>query len=170
MPETGNSVSFDTPKTVLVPEECHKPGTEAELLAFGGMAPEEGETAIASGARDGMVAVMAVPAGDAAACEDRLGRGGVEVTSPLLAAACAGGRGRSVNIVLTGANLYMAVRDGGLQMAEALPDSSADSALYCMQVVGRRFRLRRFRIRVSGVNACAVADALDRYYKRVEVV
>jgi len=160
---------LDTPKTLLVPEELYVEGTETDLLAFGGVAPSAGEVAVASAARDGMVAVMAIPEGDAARLKEQLERGGVSVTSPLLDAACFVGRRRTVNIVLTSTNLYMAVRDGGLQMAEALPDNSPDSLLYCLQMVGQRFKLRRFHIRVSGVNAAEVADALEQYYKRVEV-
>jgi len=182
MPATGNSViSFDTPKTVLVPEELYTPGGEADLLAFGGMAPSDGEVAVASAARGGMVAVMAVPSAEWESAGEQLERGGVSVTSPLLDVACAvtereGGLlrlrgGRRVELVVTGANLYLAVGEGGrLMVAEALPDNSPDSVLYCMQLLGRRFELRRFRIRVSGENAADVANALGKYYKRVDVV
>jgi hypothetical protein len=167
MPETGNSpVSVDTPKTILVPLEFHRPGREAALLALGGMAPGDDEAVVVSDAREGMVAVMAV----ASSVARQLERGGVEVTSPLLDVACEGGGDRVVNIALAGTNAYLAVREGGrTAMAEALPDNSPDSILYYMQVVGRRFKLRRFHIRVWGEGAAEVVSLLGQYFKRVNL-
>jgi hypothetical protein len=95
------------------------------------------------------------------------------VTSPLLSIAADGGQGRrerSVKIVLTDNNACLAVWDGGLRMAEVLPENSVDSLLYYMQTVGQRFRLRGFDINVSGPRAGLAAAALRRYYKKVRVV
>ena len=151
-----------------MPEEEYEKGTEEEYLRFNGMAPGNGEVAIASAPQNGIVAVMAVPAAEWARYEDQYERGEVTVTSPLLAAATGGRRKREVNIVLTPDNVYLAVWEKGLRMAEVLPDNSVDSILYYMQVVGRRFRLRKFDINVSGQRAGLVADALRQYFSGVK--
>jgi hypothetical protein len=191
-------VTFDTAKTVLIPVELYAEGAgtvgagtvgagaeagaviEAgavvevaageDVLRFNGMAPEDGETVVASEAREGIVAVMAVPAEEWNRYADDFERGGAVAASPLLDVATGGpGRGRTVKIHLTRENVYLAVWDDGLRMAEALPDNSVDSILYFMQTVGGQFKLRKFEIRVSGVRAGLVADALRRYFKKVRV-
>ena len=171
--ETGGDLSFDTARTVLVPAPLYEKGSGEEYLRFGGMALAKGEVAVESEPQEGIVAVMGIGADVWAPYKDRYERGEVAVTSPLLRVAASRGRGRrerEVNILLTSANIYMAVWDGGLRMAEALPDNSVDSILYYMQVAGRRFPLRRFDITLSGERAGLVADALRHYYKRVRVV
>ena len=171
-PETGNSVSVDTAKTVLVPVEEYEKGTEEAFLRFNGMARAAGETAVASGERDGIVAVMAVPGGTWGPLKDKYEKGEAVVTSPLLDVAGEGwGRHKhDVNILLTADNVYIAVwEEGDLRMAEAFPDNSVDSILYCLQVMGRNFRLRKFNINISGSRAGLVADALRHYYKKVKV-
>lgn len=196
MPETGNKISFDTAKTVLVPVELYEKGAEKDYLRFNGMALTADEVAVASEPQGGIVAVMGVSAEEWSRYRDEYERGGVVVTSPLLAVATEGGPGaehdrdggrggdrdggcgrgwgrkrgrRAVDLLLTDENLYLAVRDGGLRMAEVLPDNSVDSILYYLQVVGRQFRLRKFDINVSGQKAGLVADALRHYYKKVRV-
>jgi hypothetical protein len=91
------------------------------------------------------------------------------VTSPLLELAVGKKRGRRVEIVTTARNCYIAVWDRGLRMAEALPDNSADSILYYMQVVGQRFKLRKFDIRVAGEKAEIAVDALRKCYKNAKI-
>ncbi len=171
-PVTGNKVTLDTPRVVLVPEaEYEDGGGGVEYLRFGGMEPTAGEVVVESRPIDGIVAVMAVPVGQWAQYREKYERGEVAVTSPLLDVATgAGGRGRKreVNIVLTADNVYLAVWEKGLRMAEALPDNSNDSILYYLQVVGRQFELRKFDINVSGSRADNVADALRKYYKTVK--
>jgi hypothetical protein len=193
MAELGDIISFDTARTVLVPAPLYEKGSGEQYLRFGGMALASDEVAVASEPHDGIVAVMAVGAGEWSLYKDRYERGEVVVTSPLLSVIAGqgghgahggyggfgvyGGSGRSgrrargVNILLTAAgNVYLAVWDDGLRMAEVLPDGSTDSILYYMQVVGRRFRLRGFDITVGGERAGLVADALRRYYRKVRVV
>jgi hypothetical protein len=184
MPETGNKRVLDTAKTLLLPAELYCPGAEAEFLRFNGMELADGEVAVVSevsdvGASGRIVAVMGVAAGVAAGAGvgENEGVGGVGgVPSPLLglveaaAGAAASGAKRSVNIHLTAKNCYLVVWEKGLQMAEVLPDTSLDSLLYYMQVVGRSFKLRRFEIRVGGVRAGVVADALRGYFGSVRVV
>ncbi len=166
-PETGSKISFDTPRVVLVPEEEYG-GGGAEYLRFGGMEPADGEVVVESKPVNGIVAVMAVPTAEWAQYEDRYERGEVDVTSPLLDVATEGGK-RVVRIALTAENVYLAVWEKGLRMAEALPDNTTDSILYYMQVVGRRFNLRRFEICVSGQRADIIADALRQYHKKVKI-
>ena len=173
MPEIGENLSLDTAKTVLVPVEFYVKGTEEDYLRFNGMALAAGEVAVASEPENGIVAVMGVSAEVLSLYKDTIDRGGVSVTSPLLFVAKGfgtGRRGREVNILLTAGNAYLAVWDGTLRMAEVLPDNSVDSILYYIQVTGRRFRLRKFDINVSGERAEPVADALRPYYKKVRVV
>lgn len=192
-PETGNRVSIDTARAVLVPAELYVAGAEEALLRFNGMWPaggergKGGEVAVASEPRDGIVAVVAVPnetwngiQGETGEpLKDKYEKGEATVTSPLLDVATGGHgkpggrRGRrkhEANILLTAENVYIAVwEDGVLQMAEAFPDDSVDSLLYYMQVVGRNCRLSKFDINVGGPRAGAVADALRHYYKKVRV-
>ena len=75
-----------------------------------------------------------------------------------------------MDIFLTASNVYLAVWDDGLRMAEALPDNSLDSLLYYIQVLGRQYPLRKFDIEVGGERAGLVADTLRRYLKKVKVV
>jgi hypothetical protein len=162
-------VTFDTARTVLVPADLYEEGAGKDYLRFNGMTLAADEVAVASSPHDGIVAVMAVRADEWDEHRDRCERGEVGVTSPLLRVATERVRGRNVNIVLTDENVYMAVWDDGLKMAEAMPDNSVDSLLYYMQVVGRRFNLRKFEIRVRGPKAGLVADTLRHYYKKVRV-
>ncbi len=164
-------MTIDTAKTLLVPAEMYEPGAEAEYLLFNGMALSADEVAVASKEQDGIVAVMAVPAAEWRLCEERYERGEVRVISPLLSVATArrGKRGgRAVDILLTAENVYIAVWEKGLKMAEALPDNSVDSILYYLQVLGRQFRLRKFDINVGGERAGEVADALRQYFSGVK--
>ena len=180
MQETGNKISFDTAKTLLVPAEMYERGVEEDYLRFNGMALGAGETAVASEATDGIVAIMGIPSSEWESFKHRYERGEVSVTSPLLCVAARRGqqgrrgrlwgRKRSVNIFLTGDNLYLAVWDSALRMAEVFPDNSVDSLLYYIQVVGRSFALRRFDINVDGEGADIAAEALRQYYKKVRVV
>ncbi len=173
MPEIGDSLSFDTAKTVLVPAELYEKGAEEDYLRFNGMTLAPGEVAVASDPRNGIVAVMGVPAPEWTPHKDKYERGEVGVTSPLLFAAGgfgSGRRGREVIILLTAGNVYLAVWDGSLRMAEVLPDNSVDSILYYMQVVGRMFRLRKFDIHLGGQGAGPVAEALRHYYKKVRAI
>ena len=181
MQETGNKISFDTAKTLLVPAEMYERGVEEDYLRFNGMALGAGETAVASEATDGIVAIMGIPSSEWESFKHRYERGEVSVTSPLLCVAARQGRRklglgldlgrkRSVNIFLTGDNLYLAVWDSALRMAEVFPDNSVDSLLYYIQVVGRSFALRRFDINVDGEGADIAAEALRQYYKKVRVV
>ena len=194
-PVTGNSVSLDTARVILVPEDewagegrgekgagategvraAERTGVAGGVgeayLRFCGMDPAEDEVVV-SRPVDGIIAVMAVPTTEWAQYKDGYERGEVDMTSPLLAVATGGGgrgRKREVNIVMTPENVYIAVWEKGLRMAEALPDNSTDSILYYMQVTGRRFRLPKFDINVSGPRAGIVADALRKYYKKVRV-
>ncbi len=194
MSEQGNIISFDTARTVLLPAELLKRGEgrengdagrmAADYLRFNGMALAAGETAVVSESCDGIVAVMAVSTDDLNRRKDQYERGEVRVTSPLLCVATGGAdgeterygdgkiggrKGRAVDIILTETNAYMAVRENGLKMAEALPENSVDSLLYYMQVAGQQFKLRKFDIRISGPHAEQVADALRQYYKKVTV-
>jgi hypothetical protein len=155
------NIVFDTAKVVLIPAELFENGTEAELLRFNGMAIAADEVAVATREREGIVAVMAVPA---------LSVGeGISVSSPLLTVATGRrAKGCAVDLLLTAENLYLAVWEKGLKMAEALPDNSVDSILYYMQVLGRQFKLRKFDIRVSGRGAEVVAETLRQYYKNVK--
>ncbi len=168
----GNNLSIDTARAILIPAELYEEGREEEWLRFNGMAPGAGEMAVATSPRDGVVALMCVRT----EILEQHGRGVVDVTSPLLDVATGhglGGRrakGRDVNILVTDRNVYFAVWDGGLKMAEAMPDNSVDSIVYYMQIVGRRFDLRRFDIHVRGQWAGLVADALRPYHKKVRVV
>ncbi len=169
-------VALDTAKTVLVPAEMYEEGVGEEYLVFNGMEPGEGEVAVASEPMEvsgvhggGIVAVMAVRSDVL-----ELVGGDFRVTSPLLIIASGAGRERrkrEVNIFLTDDNAYLAVwekGEGGLRMAEVLPDTSMDSLLYYMQVVGRSFKLRRFDINIGGERAGMVADTLRRYFKNVK--
>ncbi len=178
-PETGNNLSLDTPRVILVPEEewagegGGEKGVGEAYLRFCGMEPAADETVVVSRPVSGIIAVMAVPAGVWAQYTEDYERGGVDVTSPLLDVATGGGgrgRKREVNMVLTADNVYLAVWEKGLRMAEALPDNSTDSILYYMQVTGRRFQLQKFDINVSGPRAALVADSLRQYYRKVRVV
>lgn len=182
MPETGNSLSFDTAKTVLVPVELYERGTEEEYLRFNGMALSAGEKAVASEPRRGIVAIMGIRAEEWENYERKYERGEVTVTSPLIFVATGAAgcdekrRKREVNIFLTDENAYLAVwekgrgDEGGLRMAEVLPDTSTDSLLYYMQVVGRSFNLRRFDINIGGQCAGMVAETLRHYFKNVKTV
>ncbi len=90
MPETGNSISFDTAKTVLVPLELYEKGREEELLRFNGMALDDDETAVASAPGEGgmngeIIAVMGIPADVPVAAE-------AAVTAPKRAVAEVAGR------------------------------------------------------------------------------
>jgi hypothetical protein len=155
------NIVFDTAKVVLIPAELFEKGTEAEILRFNGMAPSADEVAVVSDERDGIVAVMAVSAFE-------LGEG-ISMSSPLLTVATGhGGKRRAVDLLLTADNLYLAVWEKGLKMAEALPDNSVDSILYYMQVLGRQFKLRKFDIHVSGRGAEVVVETLRQYYKNVK--
>ncbi|MDR2911933.1 MAG: hypothetical protein LBV38_01325 [Alistipes sp.] len=141
--------------------------------------------------RGDIVAVMAVAAevwetvreyfeGGVGAGLDGRGDGGASrgrffVTSPLLEIAEGRGigshrGGREVSVFLTGENVYLVVREKGLRLAEVLPDRSTDSLLYYMQVLGRRFKLRKFDILVGGERAKEVAEVLGRYFGNVRVV
>jgi hypothetical protein len=165
-----NPLSIDTARVVLVPASLYEKGSEEDYLRFNGVALAEGEMAVASEPSDGVVAVVALEAEVWNRYKDRYERGEVAVTSPLLRAIAGWGRrDRRVNILLGEGNLYLAVWDGSLRMAEALADNSVASVLYYMQVVGRSFELRRFEIFVSGEGAESVAEALKRYYKKVRV-
>jgi hypothetical protein len=167
-----NTLWVDTARVVLVPAPMYEKGSEEHFLRFGGIALAEGEVALASEPSDGVVAVVAIEAEVWNRHKDRYQRGELSVSSPLLCAiagAEGGRRDRRVNILLGQGNLYLAVWDGALRMAEALPENSVASVLYYMQVVGRSFELRRFEIFVNGEGADAVAEALRRYYKKVRV-
>jgi hypothetical protein len=170
---SGNLVSFDTAKAVLVPAELYEQGAEVEYLRFNGMALSADEVAVASKEQDGIVAIMAVPACEWSRRKDEYERGGVSATSPLLAIATARGRegkrgGRAVDILLTAEHVYIAVWEKGLRMAEALPDNSPDSILYYMQVLGRGFKLRKFDVFVGGEGTATVAGHLRRYFSGVK--
>lgn len=183
MQETGNNTlcSLDTAKTVLVPAELYEKGMEEDYLRFNGMAPARGETVVASVPQNDIVAVMAVPAEVWEPLRDRYQRGEVAVTSPLLSVATSHGvelereqgrkwgRKRDVNVLLTGGNVYLAVWDKGLRMAEVLPDPSIPSLLYYMQVVGRNFKLRKFDIHIGGERAQEAIEALKRYFGNVRL-
>jgi hypothetical protein len=162
-------ISFDTAKTVLVPAELYAEGTKEDYLRFSGMALAADEVAVASAPESGIVAVMAVTTDEWNRYEDRYERGELAVSSPLLAMTGGAGGRRDVCIHLTEGNLYLTVWEGGLRMAEVMPDNSLDSILYYLQVVGRRFTLRKFSFHVSGPRAGLVADSLRRYYKKVRV-
>lgn len=182
MPETGNNpssvaiLSVDTAKTVLVPAELFERGSEEDYLRFNGMALSDGEVAVASEPENDIVAVMGVSADVWSTVEAGYKRGEVVLTSPLLAiiAKCGERSKREVRIVLTaGGNVYIAVWEKGLRMAEVLPDASIDSLLYYMQVIGRQFALRKFEIFVSGdpnhARAKEAAEALKEYYPKVKM-
>ncbi len=160
-------VSLDTPKTILMPAYLYEKGVEADYLRFNGMEPTDAETAAVSEEQDGIVAVMAVSTAVAELVAREFGEG-VRFTSPLLE--IASGRKRDVNIFLTRDNLYFTVWDKELKMAEALPDNTGDSLLYCMQVIGRRFKLRRFAINVSGEAAEEAGRVLGEYFPKVNVI
>ncbi len=160
-------ISLDTAKTVLMPEHLFEKGVETDYLRFNGMEPAAVETVIVSEPQDGIIAVMAVDAAVAELARREFG-GDVRFTSPLLEIAA--GRKRDVNILLTGENAYIAVWEKGLRMAEALPDNSHDSLLYYMQVLGRRFKLRRFTINISGEGASGAGEMLDRYFSKINVL
>lgn len=176
MPEIGISLSFDTARTVLVPVELYERGTEEEYLRFNGMELSAGEKAVVSEPQEGIVAIMGIGAGEWENYRRECERGEVAVTSPLLSvvAGAAGRDGkrrkREVNIYLTDENTCLVVWEKGLRMAEVLPDTSPDSLLYYMQVVGRSFKLRRFDINVGGEKAGVVADTLRRYFSNVRTV
>ncbi len=173
MPETGNSVSVDTARTVLVPSELYRKGEEEAFLRFNGMELAADEIAVASDERDGIVAVMAVPGETWEPLKERYEKGEATVTSPLLdvVGAGRGRRKRNVSILLTAENLYVAVWENGkLRMAEAMPDNSVDTILYCLQVMGRDIRVSKFDIDISGPGAGLVAANLRRYYKSVRTV
>ena len=174
MQETGSKISFDTARTVLVPVDIYERGGEEELLRFNGMALAAGEVAVVSEPQDGIVAVMVVSADEWNLYKDRYERGEVIVASPLLTVATGRGqkraRGRFVDILMTSENVYFAVWERGLKMAEVLPDNSVDSILYYLQVVGRRFKLGKFYINVAGEKAGFVVDTMRRYYGRVKLV
>ncbi len=181
---TGNSstaVPFDTARTVLVPAEIFGAGTTAEAVEYlrtGGMELSAGETALVSeplevpGVPGGIVAIMGVSVDEA----EEITRGGVRATSPLLSAVAGWSRTgrtsrrREVNVLLTPRNAYLAVWEKELQMAEALPDNSADSLLYYMQVLARRFELRKFDINVCGDGVGEVVEMLRAYYPRVRPI
>jgi hypothetical protein len=167
MQESENKTLFDTAKTVLVPDEIFERGAEESYLRFNGMAPTTGEIAVATDSREGIVAVMAVPVNE---WETFRKRGGGAVSSPLLSVAENRGKNREMNIALTERNFYFAVWDHSLRMAEVLPDNSIDSILYYMQVLGHKFRLKRFDIYVGGERAGLVAYTLRQYYPKVKVV
>ena len=98
---------------------------------------------------------------------------GVRPVSPLLElvdAAAKSGLKRSVNIWLSANNAYLTVWENGLQMAEVFPDNSLDSILYYMQVIGRRFNLRKFEIRVGGANSALAAHTLRASNRRTRKI
>lgn len=165
VPEAGNVIiSFDTPKTVLVPAYLAANGAEEAYLRFNGMGLSEEERVVVSGKQDDIVALMAIDGRIIDLVEDTFASW--EYTSPLLA--IANGAKRVVNIFLTTENVYLAVWDKGLRFAEVLPDPSADSVLYCLQVLGREFKLRKFDILVSGDGASDVVKELAGYFKHVK--
>jgi hypothetical protein len=164
-------VAFDTAKTLLIPVELYEEGAAEHYLNFNGMGVATDEVVVVSRPRNDIVAVMAVPTERWNEFRERYERGEVEVTSPLLFAATRRRerpKRREVWVDLTDENVYLTVWDGELKMAEAMPDNSVDSLLYYIQVVGRRFNLRKFEIIVGGPRAGLVADALRQYYKKVQ--
>jgi hypothetical protein len=140
---------------------------EDDYLRFNGMGLNADEVAVVSAPHGDMVAVMGVASDVAARVRRELGDL-VSFTTPLLE--IARGRKRDVNIHLTGRNTYLAVWEKGLRMAEVLPDSSIDSLLYYMQVVGRRFKLRKFDINISGEHSGLAAKTLREYFDHVKTV
>lgn len=151
-------VSLDSAKTILLPASFYEKGLEEDYLRFNGMEIEAGERAVASEPCNGMVAVMGVPVRNIPPESECF-------TSPLLS--ITHGRKRDINIFLTSENAHIAVWDKGLCKAEVLPDRSADSLLYYMQVLGREFKLRKFDIYVSGFFAEDAADVLRQYFANV---
>lgn len=167
--------AFDTAKTVLIPGYLCENGVEEAYLRFNGMELSSGETVVASDPQDGIVALMAVHASvnELAlrfAAEFAAGgsKGGIRITSPLLEIAA--GRKRNVNLLLTCENAYLSVWDKNLKIAEVLPDNSPDSILYYLQVLGRRFKLRRFPINISGIGAGEVGHVLKGYYPKINML
>lgn len=159
-------VSLDTYKTVLVPAYLCEPGTEVDYLCFNGMDVSEDEVVVVSAKHDDIVAVMAVRT-DIVGLVANQWSGEVEYTSPLLEIA-SGAKKRDVNVFLTTDNAYIAVWDKGLRFAEALPDPSADSVLYYLQVLGRELRLKKFDINIGGHGAPDVVAAVEPYFKNVK--
>lgn len=172
----------DTAKVILLPAPFYERGLEEDYLRFGGVGVEAGEMIVVSalheiaGVDGGVVAVMAAPAseggsggGSGVVCGSGFGCEG-EVTSPLFRAIEGFHRKRSkreVNILLTEANIYIAVWDKGLRFAEAFPEREPDSVLYYMSALGQRFELRRFDISVGGVSAGDIATVLRPYWGQV---
>ena len=161
------TVSFDTAKTILMPAYLCEKGVERDYLRFNGMDMSAAETAVVSEPHEGIVAVMAVAAAVAELVFGEFGSG-VSFTSPLLD--IASGRKRDVNILLTEENAYITVWEKGLRMAEVLPDNSADSLLYYLQVTGRRFKLRRFSVNISGTDAAEAGHVLRRYFPKINIL
>lgn len=157
-------VSLDTAKTVLVPAHLCEHEVGEDYLRFNGMPLSDGEQAVVSDTKDDMAAVMAVDSGVAGMIIGRFG-GKVSLTSPLLE--IARGRKRDVNIFITRENAYITVWEKGLRMAEVLPDNSVDSLLYYMQVIGRRFKLRRFTINLTGADTMEAGSVLKQYFGKV---
>ncbi len=160
-------VSFDTARTILMPAYLYEKGVEADYLRFNGMEMSAGETALVSEPHAGIIAVMAVGTAVAVMAAAEFGPE-VRFTSPLLEVVS--GRKRDLNIMLTEENVYIAVWEKGLRMAEALPDNSADSLLYYLQVLGRRFKLRRFSINISGDGAAEAGRLLGGYFPKVNIL
>jgi hypothetical protein len=77
---------------------------------------------------------------------------------------------RAVNILLTAENVYIAVWEKRLRIAEVLPDPSKESLLYYLQVLGRDFKLRKFDIFVGGERAVEVVGVLKRYFDNVRAL
>lgn len=159
-------VAIDTRKTVLVPEELCEEDALAAYLRFNGSEAAASERVVASDSANGIRAIMAFE-GDVYRLILRELGDRVRLTSPILEMSPSGKR--EVMIWLTPRNVYLAVWDRGLKMAEALPDPSVDSLLYYMQAVARDFDLRRFTIGIGGEGAAAAAGELGRYFKRVRV-
>lgn len=157
-------VSFDTPKTIVLPAELAEDGVGEAYLRFNGMELSKGERIAMSDKDSGVVALMAVDGAIIDLLEESFES--VVYSSPLLETPAADKR--FVRLFLTCANAYLTVWDKGLKFAEVVPDQSADSALYCLHGLGREFRLHRFEIHVGGEGASAVAVAVSQYFKHVK--
>lgn len=162
----GDDVEVEvlTPRTLLVPEPLFEAGRGAELLAAAGLTPTPDEELIYSLPRDGVIAVMAIPAEALRAVEKALSTR-ARYTTPLLTTPV-----RTNGVAWLGHTaglLYIKVYDESLQFAEVIPAVSDADVRYFFERLSREFMLKNYDLYISADTAKSMRKIAGKYFKQI---
>lgn len=152
-------------RTMLVPEALHDEQRAAAWFAMNGMPLAPDEIVVATEARSGCVALIALPRTLVAQLREKWGDG-IRFTTPLLHVPA--DTAKCVWALRTGGLTYVKIFDGPeMRFAEVLPSADDTDLLYLFERLGGSFALRDYVLRLSGADAKAMRRLIGKRFKRV---